>query len=86
MIIHPQKKKHPYLLAVLPMVAVALIAGIGGYVSYGTPVRASIAPETLVTIQCDKDTIIKAHYIEVLDAMDIAYNPVYVAPERKLTK
>lgn len=86
MTIHPQKKKYPYLLAVLPMAIVAVIAGVGGYVSSRTPVRASVTPETLVTIQCDKDTIIKAHYIEVLDAMDIAYNPVYVAPERKLTK
>lgn len=53
MTIHPQKPqtKRPYLLAVLPMVAVALIALVMAYNSYRTPVRASSGRETPFIIQ-----------------------------------
>ena len=42
-------------------------AGLSGVYFNRTHPRAPMPPETIVTLQCDEDTIIKAHYAEIID-------------------
>lgn len=74
---HPPSHTSRYLL-------IAVVSSLATYAIMGkAPVRASSAQETHVVIPCDTDTIIEAHYIGVLDKMDMDYNPVWAVPARK---
>jgi len=74
---------HRRFLVPLSVVVFSAVVGIVGAISYITPVRAAMDETAPIVIQCDEDTVIRAHYAEVLDAMEIDYSPVWVAPTRK---
>jgi len=42
-------------------------SGLSGVYFNRTHPRALMPPETIVELQCDKDTIIQAHYAEIIE-------------------